>query len=302
MAALPSLRQLRYLLSLAEHLNFTRAAEASFVSQSTLSTGLKELESTLGVQLVERDRQSVALTAVGQAVVARARQVLAAAEDLSDFASDASRPMSGQLRLGVIPTIAPFVLPTVMPALREKFPALQLALREDLTAHLLERLRNRQLDFVLIALPFDTGDLRVLPLYKDRFCLVGREKDPAIAGRAIQLSTEWTERLLLLEEGHCLRDHALQACSATELASVDGIEATSLLTLVQMVASGLGVALLPEMAVQSGLLDNLSLKSRPLAPPAPERVIALVTRATSAHMTEFEAIAKVIASVRRSRR
>ena len=302
MAALPSLRQLRYLLALAEHLNFTRAAEASFVSQSTLSTGLKELESTLGVQLVERDKQTVALTAVGQEVVARARQVLAAAEDLSDFASDASRPMQGQLRLGVIPTIAPFVLPTVMPALREKFPQLQLALREDLTAHLLERLRNRQLDFALIALPYDTDDLRVLPLYKDRFWLVGREKDPAISGRAIQLSSEWTERLLLLEEGHCLRDHALQACSATEVASVDGIEATSLLTLVQMVASGMGVALLPELAIHSGLLDTLSLKSRPLAPPAPERTIALVTRPTSAHMAEFEAIAQVIASVQRKKK
>ncbi|MFM6999926.1 MAG: LysR substrate-binding domain-containing protein [Limnohabitans sp.] len=299
MAALPSLRQLRYLLALAEYLNFTRAAEASFVSQSTLSTGLKELETTLGVQLVERDKQTVALTVVGEAVVARARQVLAAAEDLSDFASDAARPMQGQLRLGVIPTIAPFVLPTVMPALREKFPQLQLALREDLTAHLLDRLRNRQLDFALIALPYDTDDLRVLPLYKDRFWLVGREGDPAVTGKAIRLSGEWTERLLLLEEGHCLRDHALQACSATEVASVDGIEATSLLTLVQMVASGMGVALLPEMAVQSGLLNNLALKSRPLAAPAPERVIALVTRSTSAHMAEFEAIAKVMSSVSR---
>ena len=302
MAAMPSLRQLRYLLALAEHLNFTRAAEACFVSQSTLSTGLKELEATLGVQLVERDKQSVALTAVGEQVLARARQVLTAAEDLSDFAADAARPMQGQLRLGVIPTIAPFVLPAVMPALREKFPQLQLALREDLTAHLLERLLNRQLDFALIALPYDTADLRVLPLYKDKFWLVGRESDASITGRAIQLSTEWTERLLLLEEGHCLREHALQACRATEVASVDGIEATSLLTLVQMVASGMGVALLPEMAIQSGLLDNLSLKSRPLAPPAPERTIALVTRSTSAHMAEFEAIARVMAAVPRRKK
>ena len=301
MAALPSLRQLRYLLALAEHLNFTRAAESSFVSQSTLSTGLKELESILGVQLVERDKQTVALTAVGKEVVARARQVLAAAEDLSDFASDASRPMQGQLRLGVIPTIAPFVLPTVMPALREKFPQLQLALREDLTAHLLERLRDRQLDFALIALPYDTDDLRVQSLYKDKFWLVGREQDPTITGKAIQLSSAWMERLLLLEEGHCLRDHALQACRTAEVASVDGMEATSLLTLVQMVASGMGVALLPEMAIKSGLLQNLSLKAMPLANPAPERIIALVTRATSAHLAEFEAIAKVMVAVHRKK-
>lgn len=299
MAALPSLRQLRYLLALAEHLNFTRAAQASFVSQSTLSTGLKELELALGVQLVERDKQSVALTAVGEEVLVRARQVLTAAEDLTDFASDAARPMQGQLRLGVIPTIAPFVLPSVMPALREKFPQLRLALREDLTAHLLERLRNRQLDFALIALPYDTDGLKVVPLYKDRFWLVGRENDPAITGRAIQLGSDWTERLLLLEEGHCLRDHALQACQATEVASADGMEATSLLTLVQMVASGMGVALLPDMAIQSGVLANLPLKSRPLAPPAPERTVALVARSTSAHMAELEAMAKVISSVHR---
>jgi LysR family hydrogen peroxide-inducible transcriptional activator len=294
MAVLPSLRQLRYLLALAQQLNFTRAAEASFVSQSTLSTGLRELETTLGVQLVERDRQSVALTPIGEQVVIRARQVLAAAEDLSQFAADVSRPMQGRLRMGVIPTIAPFVLPAVMPALRESFPKLQLALREDLTAHLLERLRQRQLDIALIALPYDTGDLRVLPLYKDRFRLVGRTGDSLMQGRAIRLDAAWTERLLLLEEGHCLREHTLQACRSAEVASVDGIEATSLLTLVQMVASGMGVALLPEMAIRSGLLNQLPLTSRPLAAPVPERIIALVTRSTSAHMREFEAIAAVV--------
>jgi LysR family hydrogen peroxide-inducible transcriptional activator len=294
MAALPSLRQLRYLLALAQQLSFTRAAEASFVSQSTLSTGLRELESTLGVQLVERDRQSVALTPIGEQVVARARQVITAAEDLSEFAADASRPMQGRLRMGVIPTIAPFVLPSVMPALRESFPNLQLALREDLTAQLLERLRQRQLDIALIALPYETADLKVLPLYRDRFRLVGRTGDAVMRGGAIRLGTAWTERLLLLEEGHCLRDHTLAACRAAEVASVDGIEATSLLTLVQMVASGMGVALIPEMAIRSGLLNQLPLTSRPLAAPVPERTVALVTRATSAHMREFEAVAAVV--------
>lgn len=299
MPSLPSLKQLRYLLALAEHLNFTRAAQACFVSQSTLSTGLKELETTLGVQLVERDKQTVSLTQIGEEVVARARQVMASAEDLSDFVADASRPMQRQLRLGVIPTIAPFVLPSVMPMLRLKFPKLQLALREDLTANLLTRLRSRQLDFALIALPYETDDLRVLKLYKDKFWLVELENDRSIIRKAIQISSQWTERLLLLEEGHCLRDHALQACNATEVASVNGIEATSLLTLVQMVSSGFGVALLPDLAVQSGLLNGSSLKARPLAPPAPVRTIALVTRPTSAHMLEFEAIGELIAAARR---
>ena len=159
---------------------------------------------------------------------------------------------------------------------------------------LVERLRERQLDFALIALPYDTPDLRVLPLYKDRFWLVVREDDHTLAGRTLRLSSDWTERLLLLEEGHCLREHALQACQATEVASAEGIEATSLLTLVQMVASGMGVALVPEMAIDSGLIAQQPLKAKPLAAPAPERVIALVTRTTSPHMAEFEAIARVI--------
>jgi LysR family hydrogen peroxide-inducible transcriptional activator len=298
MTNLPSLRQLRYLLALAEHLNFTRAAAACFVGQSTLSAGLKELESTLGVQLVERDKQLVALTAVGESVVERARLVLTAAQDLSTFAADATRPMQGQLRLGIIPTIAPFLLPGVMPVLRRKFPNLQLALREDLTGHLLNRLRDRQLDFALIALPYDTQDLRVVPLFTDKFLLVGRKDDPAITSKSIQVSSKWTERLLLLEEGHCLRDHALQACSATEVASVDGIEATSLLTLVQMVTSGMGVALLPEMAIKAGLLNRLPLQSRNLAASAPSRTIAFVTRSTSPHMAEFDAIVQVVLEAR----
>lgn len=294
MTALASLQQLRYLLALSEHLNFTRAAEACFVGQSTLSAGLKELESTLGVQLVERDKQLVAMTAVGNAVTERARLVLAAAEDLAAFAADAARPMQGPLRLGVIPTIAPFVLPAVMPELRKKFPALRLALREDLTAHLLRRLRDRQLDFALIALPYDTQELRVAPLFSDKFLLVGLKNDPAITSKSIHISSKWSERLLLLEEGHCLRDHALQACHATEVASVNGIEATSLLTLVQMVSAGMGLALLPEMAIKAGLLKKLPLQVRNLAASAPSRTIALVTRATSPHAAEFEAIGKVI--------
>jgi len=295
MSSLPSLKQLRYLVALAEQLNFTRAAEASFVSQSTLSTGLKELESTLGVQLVERDKQTVTLTTIGKEVVTRAKQVLASAEDLTDFVADASRPMQKQLRLGVIPTIAPFVLPNLMPILRERFPKLQLMLREDLTSNLLARIRSRQLDFALIALPYDVDDLKVSPLYQDKFWLVGLENDRAMSDKGIQINSQWTERLLLLEEGHCLRDHVLQACNTSEVASVNGIEATSLLTLVQMVSSGLGVALLPELAIQSGLLHGTTLKARPLASPAPERTIALVARPTSAHMIEFEAIAKLIA-------
>ena len=292
---LPSLKQLRYLVALAEHLNFTRAAQACFVGQSTLSAGLKELEAGLGVMLVERDRQMVALTPAGHEVVLRSRQLLAAAQDLVAFAAEAGQPMSAALRLGVIPTIAPFVLPSVMPVLRERFPKMRITLREDVTASLLERLSRRELDMVLMALPYDTPDMTVKVLYSDEFWLVAPARDPVLKGRSIARSAAWSDRLLLLEEGHCLRDHALQACGRSELASVDGLEATSLLTLVQMVESGLGLALLPEMAVKSGLLNLTHLMAKPLAAPAPKRQIALVTRNTFPRMSEFEGIAQALA-------
>ena len=295
MSALPSFKQLRYLLALAEQLNFTRAAEQCFVSQSTLSAGLKELESVLGGQLVERDKQLVALTPLGLDVAARSRLLLAGAQDMVSAVRDATQPMTGLLRLGVIPTIAPFVLPSALRALRQRFPKLRLALREDLTAHLLQRLHQRDLDFALIALPFDTTDLTVRHLYDDPFYLVGRKGDAALKRARVPLNASWSDRLLLLEEGHCLRDHALQACARTEVASAEGLEATSLLTLLQMVEAGLGLALLPQMAVLGGLLKGTQLEAKPLAAPAPQRQIVLVTRCTSPHMREFEAVAGVLA-------
>ena len=302
MAALPSLRQIRYLVTLAETLNFTRAAELCFVSQSTLSAGLKELESILGVQLVERDRQSVALTHAGTLVVERGRELLSAAEDLTDVATKSSAPMEGQLRLGIIPTIAPFILPEIMPTLRTQFPKLKLSLREDLTEHLLDRLRNRTLDLVMIALPYDTDGLITRKLFVDEFWLAALPQDPAISGKKVVLPARVTERLLLLEEGHCLREHTLQACHRQELANAEGIEATSLLTLVQMVESGLGVALLPEMAVRNGVLSHLETVARPLESPAPSRTIALVARPSSPHMREFETLSQLVIDQHRQRK
>src|SRR5688500_5488428 len=178
--ALPTLRQLAYLVELAERLNFRVAAEAQFVTQSTLSAGIKELETLLGVQLVERDNRNVRLTAVGEDVVARAKELLAAATDLAEAARAATRPLSGPLRLGAIPTIAPYLLPSVLPALRRAHPELKLYLREDLTSVLLERLRAGRLDVALIALPFDTGNLHVRELFKDEFWFVARQADPAV--------------------------------------------------------------------------------------------------------------------------
>ncbi|HEX4598278.1 MAG TPA: LysR substrate-binding domain-containing protein, partial [Burkholderiaceae bacterium] len=284
---MPSLRQLRYLVVLSETRNFTRAAETCFVTQSTLSAGLKELETTLGVQLVERDRQSVRMTPVGDAVADRARGLLAGVEDLVQAASAGAEPMTGTVRLGAIPTIAPFLLPSLLPVVRERYPQLRLALREDLTANLLVRLGRGELDFALIALPFDTGDLLVRPLFDDELWLVAPKGDPQLAPKRLTISQRMTERLLILEEGHCLRDHTLEACGRAQVASAEGIEATSLLTLVEMVESGLGLALVPEIVIQGGLLASSQLVARPLASPAPKRIVALVARRSTARSAEF---------------
>ena len=248
----------------------------------------------MGVQLIERDRQNVSVTPVGAQVIERAKLLLASAEDLMDFVDHSAGTMTGQLRLGVIPTIAPFLLPQVLPEVRSKYPDLQIALREDLSGHLIKRLNDHQLDFAIIALPYDTSGLLVKELFADEFWLAAREGDMAFKAKEVTLPAKLAERLLLLEEGHCLREHSLRACKRSEIASSDQLEATSLLTLVQMVESGLGIALLPEMAVKNGILNNTHLIARQLAAPTPNRMIALVARQTTARIEEFMALSKLI--------
>lgn len=299
MRALPSLRQLAYLVELAERLNFRAAAEAQFVTQSTLSAGIKELENLLGVQLVERDKRHVRLTAVGEEVTARARQLLAAATDLAEVARSAAQPLSGPLRLGAIPTIAPFLFPEVLPALRRAHRELKLYLREDLTERLLERLGAGGLDIALIALPYETGDLHVRELFRDEFCFVTREDDPASKEKEISVRKLDTGNILLLEEGHCLRDHAIAACGPRRASWESKVEATSLYTLIQMVEGGLGSTLLPTLAIRAGLLKGTRLVARPFASPAPARTLALATRRTSPRRRDAELIADFILEQRR---
>lgn len=294
MSAQPTLKQLQYLVALSAHLNFTRAAEACFVTQSTLSAGLKELEDILGVQLVERDRQSVLMTPIGLDIAARARDIVAATQDLADRAAGIEAPMSGALRLGVIPTIAPFLLPPTLRLLRERYPRLRLTLREDLTAHLIERLNAGLLDLALIALPFATDTLLAEPLFDDPLWLVGRSDEPLLQRDPLKLTPAVIERLLLLEEGHCLRDHTLQACAKPDRQSPGAVEATSLLTLLQMVESGLGLALVPEMAMRSGLTNSPGLCARPLAAPRPQRTIALVARRSTSRIDELKTLGAVM--------
>ena len=294
MASLPTIKQLRYLIAISETLNFTRAAEVCFVGQSTLSAGLKELEDSLGVQLVERDKHSVSLTPIGQGVVERAQRLIVQADDLVDFVEGSAGAMMGVIKLGVIPTIAPFLLPVFLPKMREQYPDLKIVLREDLTANLIDKLNRHELDFALIALPYETQGFLMKELFNDEFWLIGKEDDPSLKNKEIQLTNRLADRILLLEEGNCLRDHTLAACKKTEIASQSGIEATSLLTLVQMVEYGLGMALIPEMAIKSGLLKNTNLIARPLTAPAPNRKIALIARSSTARIDEFNALVQVI--------
>lgn len=294
MAALPSLRQLGYLVALSEHLNFRVAAQSSFVTQSTLSAGLKELEATLGVQLVERDTRKVRITETGQEIARRARSLIAQAEDLAKAASASREPMTGKLRLGVIPTIAPFLLPRILPEVRTRYPRLKLYLREDLTERLLERLRSGGLDFVLIALPYETGELSLRPVAKDEFWFVSLAGDPLAKEKAVAVEALDPRDVVLLEEGHCLREHALQACGRHEPWSESVVEATSLATLLQMVEGGLGVTLLPEIALKAGVLNNTGLVARPFSRKVPCRTIALAARPTSGRLAEMELLGRLI--------
>lgn len=305
MSVLPSLRQLSYLVALSEHLSFTLAADACFVTQSTLSAGIKELETTLGVQLVERERHRVVLTPVGAEVVAHAQGVLAAGEDLVQVAARNANPLTGVIRIGVIPTIIPFLLAEVFPEMQRRYPNLKLALREDLSDNLLKRLNDGQLDFVLLALPYDTGNLLVQHLFEEALWLVTPVKfqTPKPSKLVKHLSPEPlsieqldTENLLLLGEGHCLRGHTLLACGI-KARTADTLEATSLYTLVQMVSAGLGLALVPEMSLRSGLLKGLALTAHPFAKPAPSRGIALAARTSTARREAFDVLSALITQV-----
>lgn len=297
-ARLPSLRQLRYLVVLAEKLNFRAAAQACFVTQSTLSAGIKELETQLGVQLVERDKRSVRLTAAGAQAVQRARRLLAEAADLVETVRAARAPLTGELRLGAIPTIAPFLLPRALPGLRKRYPKLRLFLREDLTARLLEQLRAGELDAVLLALPYDTGELEIRALFRDEFRFVARPDHPLAALKAVPVERLNPAEVILLEEGHCLREHAIEACGPRRMGEGSGIEATSLPTLLQMVEGGLGVTLLPETALQADILQGTGLVARPFSSKVPARTLAIAARPSSPRGRDLDLLADFLARQR----
>ncbi len=289
---LPTIKQLQYLVSLHEHGHFGRAAEACFVSQSTLSAGIRELESLLGVMLVERSRRVVRFTPLGNAVVAKAHRLLREAEELSDLVQAAGQPLAGELRMSVIPTIAPFLLPRMLPRLRKERPALKLFLREETSSAAIESLHHGRADCVLLALPYATGEVDSEHIADDRLFVAFPANDPRDPPDAIPPSMIDEGRLLLLEDGHCLREHALAACNRPELRASATMIGTSLHTLVQMVDNGLGVTMLPEMALDAGILNGTQVVARPLKAINASREIALVWRKNSPRSDEFRMLAQ----------
>jgi LysR family hydrogen peroxide-inducible transcriptional activator len=294
---LPTLKQLQYLVALKDHGHFGRAAEACFVTQSTLSAGIRELETLIGVVLVERTRRVVRFTPLGERIADKARRVLREAEELGDLARAAGRPLSGEMRMSVIPTIAPFMLPRILPGLRTDYPDLKLFLREEPSGAACEGLHNGRTDCVLLALPYACGEISSALLFEDRLFVAGPEAElgspPTIRAADIDET-----RLLLLEDGHCLKDHALAACNRPEMRAEATMMGTSLHTIVQMVDNGLGVTMLPEMALKAGILDHTGLTARPLEADAPSRQIALVWRRASPREKDFHLLAEVLAEAR----
>jgi LysR family transcriptional regulator, hydrogen peroxide-inducible genes activator len=293
-AYLPTLKQLQYFVALHDHKHFGKAAEACFVTQSTLSAGLRELENLLGIILVERTRRVVRFTAQGDAMVAKAVRILREAEELVAMAVAAGKPLTGELRMAVIPTIAPFLLPHILPLLRAERPELKLYLREENSRAACDSLHRGTVDCVLLALPYACGDVDTAILFDDALHLAFPTTSSYSLPDRISVETLIPDQLLLLEDGHCLKDHALSACNRPELRSGASMMGTSLHTLVQMVDNGLGITMLPQMAISAGLIANTRIATRPLVSEHAARSIALVWRKNSPREAEFRLLAKIL--------
>ncbi|MFV8835022.1 LysR substrate-binding domain-containing protein [Aquisalimonas sp.] len=292
-----NLRDLRYLVAVAEHRHFGRAAEACHVSQPTLSAQLKKLEQYLGVQLVERSSKQIMLTTIGDDVARRARSMLNLADDIVEVARAASDPFAGDLRLGIIPTVAPYLLPYLMPAFERELPRLRPLLREEQTAACLEKLRNGVIDVAVIAVPFEGADtFAQATLYNEPFVLAAPAGHPLAERRDVTLADLVDARVLLLEEGHCLRDQALSVCQTVGAREAREFRATSLETLRQMAAAGAGITLLPRMAAAADAtaVGHGRLVLRRFKAPQPHRQVAILWRKGSAREPTVQAIADVI--------
>lgn len=293
-----NLRDLKYLVALAEHKHFGRAAAACFVSQPTLSTQIRKLEEELGVPLVERAPRKVMLTPAGREAAARARRIVAEAEQLKEAARRSRDPEAGTVRLGIFPTLGPYLLPHVIPLIRERFPQLELLLVEEKSDVLLTQLRHGQLDAALLALPVNDDQLHCQFLFEEPFVLAAPEGHPLTAHRSLSLDDLSEQRLLLLQDGHCLRDQALDVCHLAGALEKSEFQATSLETLRQMVAANVGVTLLPMLAVKPPVARSPNIRLIPFeGKPLPNRRIAMVWRRSSATGAFLEQLAALFAQL-----
>jgi LysR family hydrogen peroxide-inducible transcriptional activator len=292
-----SLRQLRYLESLAETLHFGHAAEACAVSQPALSMQIKELEDELSVSLVERRKTGVELTEQGEEIARRARTILASVRDLMDYAKHQEGVLSGPLKLGAIPSIAPYLLPAALPELQRRFPALSLQLRETMTSNLVRELVTGALDLILIALPIDDPEVETFHLFDDRFILATKATKQNRRRRHASAEMLTHDRLLLLEEGHCLRDQALSYCHMVTPEARESFGASSLATIVQMVANGYGITLLPELAVANEIHSGSDIRLLRFRAPEPKREIGLAWRKTSPRKRDFVQFGELLREV-----
>ncbi len=296
MRPLPTVKQLRYFVALAQHGHFGQAAAACFVSQSAFSVAIRELETLLGAPLVDRTNRQVTLTALGQQAAIQARLCLQDIERLVELTSAEQEPLSGRLTLGVIPTVAPFLLPEMLPVVRRQYPALRLYIRERKTDVLHAELLEGRLDLMLLALPYELRQVEIMPLFRDHFFLAYREGTQLIDPDAFSVNQVSAECVLLLEDGHCLRDHALAACQLRRQEVVHRFAASSLFTLLEMVDSDLGITFVPEMAVGSVMLRQTDIKTQPLDPGS-YREIGLAWRKGAARAVEFQALGELIRTV-----
>lgn len=289
-----NLRDLQYLVALAEMRHFGRAAQRCHVSQPTLSAQLRKLEDYLGVALVERRPRKVALTAAGQVVVERARRMLQEAEDIRALAHASQDPLAGQLKVGLIPTLGPYLLPRLMPRVARSLPKLSLLLHEYQTAPLVQRVLDGELDLAILALPADTRGLQTRSLFAEAFVVAMPARHRLASKRRLRTSDLAGETLLLLEEGHCLREHALEVCARAGTAEQE-FRATSLETLRQMVAAGAGITLLPRLAAEGPFASVRGLTTRPFAPPAPSRLIGAAWRRSTSRGAAIAALCRIVA-------
>jgi len=289
----PTVKQLRYFVALNDTQHFGRAAAACFVSQPAFSKAIQELETILDAQLVDRTNRQVTVSSMGQEIAVQARLCLRDIESLIEMAGEQNLPLSGELRLGVIPTIAPFILPAVLPRLRKAYPDLRLFLAEDQTQKIHEQLLSGELDVLLLALPFELRSTEQMSLFRDRFLLACNAKTDRVDPSRYRLNRLELESVLLLKEGHCLRDHALDACKLRNTEKVSRFTATSLLTLIEMVDADLGITFLPEMAADSAMLRNTRVKTYPVNERS-YRTIALAWRKGSNRADEFRLFGKFL--------